>query len=166
MKNFTEHINKAVKALSEFPNDVAIIAADLFDQNFERESFFGQAWKPSEYVKNKRSGGKLLQKSGRLRRSIRYQVRGKNIVFTSSVPYAEIHNQGGTINHPGGTAYFFNKAKGETIWISNRKAAGKNYPRTKKHDINMPKRQFIGNSPQLKKAIEMELDRVFKGLGF
>lgn len=166
MKNFTEHINKVIKELSSFTKDVAILAADLFDQNFERESFFGQAWKPSQYVKAKRQGGKLLQKSGRLRRSIKYQFKGNNIVFTSNVPYAEIHNQGGTINHPGGTAYFYNKNKGETIWVSNRKAVGKNYPRTKKHNIDMPKRQFIGDSIQLKKEIENELNQLFKNLGF
>jgi phage gpG-like protein len=157
---FKEDFIKIQKGLANFPKSVAILAADLFDRNFENQNFFGVAWQPSKYVQNTRSGGKLLIGKGRLRRSIKYRVNGQNIVFSSDVAYAEIHNEGGTIHHPGGTAYF--KNKGQTIWVSNRKAAGKNYPRTKPHNIEMPQRQFIGSHPQLTKEIEKELNDIFK----
>jgi phage gpG-like protein len=164
MNEFTGKLNRLENSLANFPQKVAILAADLFDQNFEKQSFFGIPWKPSKYVETRRSGGKLLIGTGRLRRSIKYQLSGNKIIFKSDAPYAEIHNEGGTIKHPGGTAYF--KKKGETIWVSNRKAAGKNYPRTKPHNIEIPQRQFIGSHPQLTKEIEVELDKLFKKAGF
>lgn len=164
MLGFKGDLKKLEAGLIAFPKSVAILAADLFDRNFENQSFFGQAWTPSKYVQKTRGGGKLLIKKGRLRRSIKYKVNGQNIFFTSNVPYAEIHNEGGTIKHPGGTAYF--KKKGQTIWVKNTKAAGKNYPRTRPHDIPIPQRQFIGEHAQLTVEIEKELDEMFKNLGF
>ena len=158
MKNeFTQHLKQLETLFQNLPQDIAVLAADEFDRNFERQSFFGNKWKPSEYVKRTRSGGKLLVKTGALRLSIAYKIIGARIEFSSRLPYAQIHNQGGVINHPGGTAYF--KKKGETIWISNRKAAGKNYPRTKPHKINIPQRQFVGEHPKLDKMIEEEIEQ-------
>lgn len=157
MKNeFTQHLKQLETLFQNLPQDIAVLTADEFDRNFERESFFGAAWNPSEYVKRTRSGGKLLAKTGALRRSVKYKIIGTRIEFSSRLPYAQIHNQGGVINHPGGTAYF--KKKGETIWISNRKAAGKKYPRTKAHKINIPQRQFVGAHPKLDKMIEKEIE--------
>ena len=159
-------LNKDLKELAKRFKEkaldaVKVLAVDEFDKNFERESFFGEKWKPSEYVKRTRSGGKLLMKDGHLRKSIQKPtISGDKIIFTSNVPYAEIHNEGGTIKHPGGTAYL--KKKGETIWISNRKAAGKKFPRTRAHDIKIPQRQFIGEHKKLDKMIEDEIDSVIK----
>ena len=150
---------KLLEKVAGFQKSVAVLAADEFDKNFERQSFFGQSWPTSEYVKRTRGGGKLLMHSSRLRRSIKYQVKGNMIVFSSNAPYAEIHNEGGKINHPGGTAY---KQKGETIWVSNRAARGKKYPRTKPHNIEIPQRQFMGDHRQLQKEIEKEFDNLFK----
>jgi phage gpG-like protein len=161
MKEIKQDIVRMIGVVTGFSSRVATIANDLFDQNLERESFFGQSWPVSEYVKKTRSGGKMLQKTGRLRRSIKYKQYGNVIIFSSNAPYAEIHNEGGTIKHPGGTAYFYNKNKGETIWVSNRAARGKKYPRTRPHNIEMPQRQFIGDHRQLQKEIEKELDRLF-----
>jgi phage gpG-like protein len=154
MIDFKKEIGKIEDLLRNFPRDVAVLAADLFDQNFETQSFFGDNWPVSEYVKKMRPDGKLLWKTRRLRRSIRYKVSGQIVIFESNVPYAEIHNLGGTINHPGGTAYSYNSKKNETIWISNRKASGKSYPRTKPHEIEMPQRQFIGEHEVLTREIE------------
>lgn len=90
------------------------------------------------YILRTRSGGKLLHDQGRLRNSIKANISGFNISFSSNVPYAETHNQGGTKKHPRGTAYF--KKQGETIRVSNRAAKGKKFPRAKPNDINMPQR--------------------------
>ncbi|OQY03233.1 MAG: hypothetical protein B6I20_05500 [Bacteroidetes bacterium 4572_117] len=155
---FQNSLRRLESVFEHMVSDVAVLAADQFDQNFERQSFFGQKWEPSEYVKRTRPGGSLLVKSGHLRRSIKKQISGSRITFISNAPYAEIHNQGGTINHPGGTAFF--KKKGQTIWVSNRKAMGKKYPRTKPHKIEMPQRQFIGDHPKLEKMIEKEIEDI------
>lgn len=75
-------------------SDIKVELADEFDRNFERKGFFGRAWKPSKFD-NKR--GTLMMLSGRLRRSIRAQVSGSAVSFSSSEAYAAIHNEGGEI---------------------------------------------------------------------
>ncbi|MBN1250675.1 MAG: phage virion morphogenesis protein [Bacteroidales bacterium] len=160
MNNALKYIEQLEDAFQNIIKDVAVLAADEFDKNFKKQSFFGEKWKPSDYVKRTRQGGSLLQKTGSLRRSINYNFKGDKIVFSSNITYAEIHNEGGIIKHPGGTAYF--KKKGKTTWESNRKASGEDYPRTKAHDINMPQRQFIGGHPKLDKMIEKEIDNIIE----
>ena len=161
-KDFIQDLKRLESELQHLPKDVAVLAADEFDLNFARESFFGRVWQASDYVKKTRSGGKLLQHTGKLRKSIKHKVQGSRIEFYSNLDYANIHNEGGTVKHPGGTAYF--KKKGETIWVSNRKAAGKNYRRTKAHNIKIPQRQFIGEHPELDKMIENEVYEIFKSV--
>lgn len=156
--------------MSNIAKDIAILAADEFDKNFDRQAFFNEKWKSSKYVQKEnaemsRKAGKsrkrkILQKSGALRKSIRYVINGKTITFGSSVKYAQIHNEGGTFTHPGGTAFF--KKGNKFIWISNRKAYGKKYPRTKEHIIEIPKRQFVGEHPMLDKMIENEIINTIK----
>ena len=74
--------------------DVAMELSDEFDRNFERKAFFDKEWKQTEISNSK---GSLMMRSGKLRRSIRYSVRENQILFSSSLPYASIHNEGGTI---------------------------------------------------------------------
>lgn len=75
-------------------NDLRVELSDEFDRNFERGSFFGtQKWPRST-----RPGAKSpLVDSGALRRSIRGRVSGNSVSFSSSLPYASIHNEGGII---------------------------------------------------------------------
>lgn len=62
------------------------------------------------------------------------------------VPYARIHELGGTINHPGGTPYFIND-EGKAVFVSKANA-DPDLPRTKPHPIKIPARPYIG--PALK----------------
>ena len=73
--------------------DVRIELSEEFDRNFEKKSFFSEKWK------RKRSPGNqsLLIRTSALRRSIRGQIAGKTISFSSSLAYASIHNNGGEI---------------------------------------------------------------------
>lgn len=166
MSRYTQQFIRDLKTLSRalqgVVQDVAVLAADAFDKNFETQSFFGQPWQPSKYVERENAlKGKsrfLLQKTGKLRKSIRYGTAGNMIRFYSNMAYAAIHNEGGIISHPGGTAYFYDKKKGQPVWISNRKAFGKNYPRTKPHTIDIPQRQFLGNHKLLEKIIKDHIE--------
>jgi len=154
---FKVHLNGILTRLEMLPDKIATESADLFDQNFEQEGFFGNKWKQSmrtyRYEIRGEKNGKTLQDRGALRKSIQYTVNGNTIVFTSNVPYASIHNEGGVIKHPGGTAYT-NILGGASFFISNLGAAGHDYKRTKPHDIPMPQRQFVGGHPALLAAIE------------
>ena len=175
-RQFIRQLTELSKALKFITRDIAVMADDLFDQNFQNESFFGEPWRPSKYVDrenaNRGKSRNLLQNKGHLRKSIRYNVSQNSILFYSNLPYADIHNAGGTINHPGGTAYFYNKKRGKAIWVSNRNAQryerlyGDKMPRTKPHDIPIPQRQFVGDHKRLEseiaELIEKEIFKAFK----
>lgn len=74
--------------------EIKIRAASEFDKNFRRKAFFEKKWKP----RKRDSRGSLMYVTGRLSRSIRGVVNDRSVSFTSSTPYASIHNAGGTIN--------------------------------------------------------------------
>lgn len=66
---------------------------------------------------------------------------------TGDLRYGMLHEKGGTIKHPGGTAY--RMIKGRAMFVSNEKAQayftknGHELPRTKPHKIKMKKRPFL-----------------------
>lgn len=103
-------------------------------------------------VKNKLTNQVLNVRSGDLRRSIFSRVNnekdyvGGDVASSGDVKYAAIHEFGGTIKHPGGTAYLVTQRG--AIFISNAKAAAmKTDPkRTRPHDIPMPERSFLRSS--------------------
>lgn len=102
-------------------------------------------------VIRKLNGEVLKVRSGQLRRSIFHrviqdanQVIGK-VGSSGDVPYAAIHEFGGTIHHPGGTAYFYNSKEGRIAFVSNAKAR-ETMRRTRPHPIHMPERSFLRSS--------------------
>jgi len=155
-------------------NDVAVEAADEFDRNFERKGFFNQKW-PTTKIHNSR--GTLLNRSGNLRRSIKYTVSGGMIKFTSSLPYASIHNQGGEIVVTAKMKKFFwamyyKSSGGITTKASGSESKSKrNVKLTAEAEkwkgfalmkvgqkIKIQKRQFIGNHPDITKAVKSIVD--------
>jgi len=84
--------------------------------------------------------------SGRLKRSIRkLKITKNNVTIGTDVPYAQIHNEGGQIS------------KVANIKAHSRKRNAREH-RVKTHtrnvNINIPKRQFLGNSQAMTKKIE------------
>lgn len=77
--------------------DISVKLGDEFDRNFEREAFFNEKWARRKFNDDESRG--LLAGEGTLRRTIKDEasVTDHSVVFTSSVPYAVIHNEGGTI---------------------------------------------------------------------
>ena len=78
-------------------SDMRVELSEEFDRNFERKAFFSDKWKRRA---NPNAKGSLLIVTGTLRRSIRSEVRGNGVRFSSAVPYASIHNEGGTGTKP------------------------------------------------------------------
>lgn len=66
---------------------------------------------------------------------------------TGDLRYGMLHENGGTIKHPGGTAY--RMRKGRPVFVSNEKAqayftkTGRELPRTKPHSITIPARPYL-----------------------
>lgn len=120
-------------------SDMRVELSEEFDKNFERKAFFSDKWKQRQYKNPK---GSLLLVTGTLRRSIRAEVQGNGVRFTSAVPYASIHNEGGTGVKPV-KAHTRKSKKGKTYQV---KAHTRNF--------KMPQRQFIGDGKETTEIIK------------
>lgn len=105
--------------------------------------------------------------TGALANSIEVEREGPllaRVVVNS--PYGAIQELGGTIHHPGGTAYFFKD--GKPVFVGKRaSAAFYQLPVTQPHEITLPERPYMrpaaqknekGGKALMKKAV----DRVLK----
>lgn len=146
-------------------NDIKVELADEFDRNFERKGFFGQSWRPRKFE----SKGTILMQTGNLRRSIRAKVSGNVVIFSSSLPYAAIHNEGGTITVTAKMKKYFwakyaeaernKKSKHVTGAASFYKAMALKKIGSK---IEIPERRFIGWSPEVEQACETIIVEAWK----
>ena len=75
--------------------DIKVEFDEEFDRNFERKAFFDEKEWPERKFDD--GVGSLRQRTGGLRRSIRSRKRRGELVYSSSRPYARIHNEGGEI---------------------------------------------------------------------
>lgn len=119
--------------------DMRVELSEEFDKNFERKAFFTDKWKKRA---NPNAKGTLLMVSGTMRRSIKSEVRENGVRFSSAVPYASIHNEGGT-GTKSVKAHTRRGKKGKTHQV-------KAHMRT----FKMPQRQFIGDGDRTKEIIK------------
>ena len=158
------------KTIRNILNDIRVVLGDEFDRNFERQGFFNEAWQRRKSPI--REGGSILKDSGRLRRSIKSQISNDNITFYSSLPYAEIHNEGGMITvtarmkryfwakYMEATGSFGRKKNGQlrqdkrNMRLSNEAEYWKFMALMKVGKvIKIPQRQFLGHSPEVEKTV-------------
>lgn len=150
--------------IRDFIKDVKVELDDEFDRNFERKAFFDEPWKPTK-IHN--SQGSLMMRSGMLRRSIASTAGADNITYTSSVPYASIHNEGGTITVTQKMKSFFwamyYKTSGAVSGQGSERDVRMNAEAMKwkglalmrvGHKMKIEQRQFIGNHPVVNASIE------------
>jgi phage gpG-like protein len=144
--NFQQFTDKTLK-------DIEVKATELFDRNFEQQGFFGTKWAAR---KNGSNGRAILMGVGRLRRGVKTPKRsGNTIVWNIDVPYAKIHNEGGTIKATQSVRPFSRTIKGREQKVRAF---------TRSVNIKMPQRQFIGDHPQLNQAVEVIVSRNAKKL--
>lgn len=86
---------KVERFISLTLKDIGTKIGEEFDRNFEREAFFNEHWARRKYNDDESRG--LLTRTGALRRSIKTETTGHSVVFSSDLPYAAIHNEGGAI---------------------------------------------------------------------
>lgn len=137
--------------------------AEVEAVNFSKERFVRKNWVDSKrqpwdawsksYAESDRHGASLLigKKSGRLKRSIR-KLRGTatTVVIGTDVPYAEIHNEGGTINKSTRVRAHRRTRKGKTTYVQAH---------SRKMNLTMPQRRFIGESALLSRRMERKLQK-------
>lgn len=174
-------MNKEVgKILSRILNDIRVEMTDEFDRNFERESFFGEAWQRRRSPT--RPGGHILVNTGRLRRSIQSRTTENSITFFTNEPYAAIHNEGGEIvvtekmkryfwhKYYEATGSFGRKKDGSrrndkrTLQLSEEAEFWK-FMALKKAGttIRIPRRRFLGTSPEVEDAVRGIIEKNLRG---
>jgi phage gpG-like protein len=149
--------------------DLKVELSDEFDKNFERQAFFSEAWQRRRSPL--RPGGTTLVDTGALRRSIGSRIEGDSIIFTTSLPYAAIHNEGGEIEVTAKMRRFFWAKYYEASGAFGRRKDGslRQDKRTRQlstaaefwkcmalmkvgHKIRIPKRAFLGFSPEVEQS--------------
>lgn len=133
----------ANKLKADILNDMRVELSDEFDANFERKGFFSQKWKPRAHDYPR---GSLLLVTGAMRRSAQGRVEGDGVRFSSSLAYAEIHNEGGTGQKPV-KAHTRKSRKGKVYTV-----------RAHTRKFSMPERRFIGDGPDTQRIIRTVID--------
>lgn len=112
--------------------------------NFRLQGFMGntfQRWLPrkkSKWGKRDRSGAAILIGTGRLRRSIRIiRLNADSVTIGSDVKYARAHNEGMSLG-------LIQTVKGYSTRGGVARSA-----HTRRINMRIPRRQFMGNSPYL-----------------
>lgn len=155
--------------------DIQVELGDEFDQNFERQAFFSQAW--ARRKSPTRPGSLILVDSGDLRRSVRSEIKESSIVFFSDLPYAAIHNEGGEIKVTARMKRYFWHKYYSTAGSFGRKKNGslrndkRNRQLTDESDfwkamalmkvgstIKIPQRKFLGTSPEVEAAVRQIIE--------
>jgi phage gpG-like protein len=168
----------AHKFLHNFLSDLRVELLDEFDQNFERKAFFDQQWKDTK-MPNRR--GSLMMRTGALRRSIMASSNDQQIVFSSSLPYASIHNEGGVITVTEKMKKYFwamyYKSSGAVSTTKKGEARNTNRNKTMALEasywkamalkkvgskIKIEQRQFIGEHREVDMCVVRVLDRNLK----
>jgi phage gpG-like protein len=140
----------------------AIVAVNFSKERFVKKDWVNetsQKWKD----RKKPDKGSLLLKSGRLKRSIRKisQV-GSLVEIGTDVPYAKIHNEGGTISKTVRVrSHTRNRTKNKISAKTGRKLKGRVSTGTitiqahsRKMNLKIDQRQFLGQSTELNRRLQ------------
>lgn len=196
-KDYIKLIEQHKKELGELmrrklPVIVGRMAKDHYQDNFRKGGFVNNGLQKWPVTKRQRAGGDsasatygpLLSGRNHLFGSIKYVPGDYRVKVANEVPYAAIHNEGGTAN-PTVTpkmrrfawAMYYkvsgkkkNKKKNKKAGTQENAAGGvwKALALTKKQklSIKIPKRRFLGESAELTKKInektEQEITKILK----
>jgi hypothetical protein len=164
--------------LKQTLTDIKVKLGEEFDRNFERKAFFDEKWPATKLTYHR---GSLMMCTGRLRKSLLSpKVTSNDIIWSSSLPYADIHNNGGEIRVTPQMRKFFWAKYYQTSSATTKKKNGEasSSARNRKLSIEaeqwkalalkpigsiikIEKRQFIGSHPQVDKHIKEVINHNF-----
>ena len=171
--------------LKQILTDVKVKLSEEFDKNFQRKAFFDKNWANTKHPNNR---GSLMLRTGNLRRSLlNPRVQNMSITWSSSMPYAALHNEGGTITVTAKMKKFFwamfYKNNGAIMMKRDRSGnvVERNTARNRRLSgeagkwkamalmkigtkIKIEQRQFIGHHPNIDQMVQTILDRNFAEL--
>lgn len=164
MQNTIGDIKQALaKVLPTLPHKMGVVAVEFSMEAFKKEAWVGSAWKPRQSDKDNKGRG-ILVKSGTLKRSIRItsETRDSTTIGTDVI-YAKVHNEGSneSVQVPAHLRTINLKAVGKGKQEKPKQVQVKAHSRK----MNMPKRQFMGASPELTKRLtNMVQSEIMKNL--
>ena len=167
--------------LKQTLTDIKVKLREEFDRNFERKAFFDEKWPATKLTYHR---GSLMMRTGRLRKSLLSpKVTSNGIIWSSSLPYADIHNNGGEMRVTPQMRKFFWAKYYQTSSATTKKKNGEasSSARNRKLSIEaeqwkalalkpigsiikIEKRQFIGSHPQVDKHIKEVINHNFEEL--
>jgi phage gpG-like protein len=160
-EEFKKRLSDMKKGFKEFydaagPAIAGNTAVRLFKENFQTESFFGRKWQDVKRRQNDRNF-KTLKRGKNKGQKRAVNAAGQRKILT------------GETGDLGRSIQVKEAADGHAVIWANPSAFGSKQPYGAVHNeglragrgagFRMPKRQFIGDHPQLRKAIADELDR-------
>jgi len=175
IRNIKKIANGFEKLEKQLPTLAGGWAVAQFKRSFRRQGFIQnrtvQKWPERKRNPGRKRRGRraVLVQSGRLRRSIRVTEKGRtNVNLGTDVPYARIHNEGGTINQ----SISITPKMRKFFWAMFYKTGDVKYKYMAlkrgniQRSIDMPKRQFMGFSKfvqdYIEKNIEKEVEEVLR----
>lgn len=140
---------------------LGIEALHFIDDNFEDSAWHGEVtedW-PKRKKEPKGLQRKLLVDTAALRTGFAQENTGDASIITNDLPYAKIHNEGGTINMPSRAVILnYTGEKGGKLKLASVKNEEHQRKITEirrgtrgEHKIEIPSRRFIDDSPVLDK---------------
>lgn len=171
--DFFKHLEKVNRPafLRKMTSEAGVLAVNFSKERFRYKNWLGKTrehWKKRQ----RKDRGSLMAKSGRLKRSIRKISQGNYyVIIGTDVPYAQIHNEGGTIKETVNVKAHTRKItirarKIDRVTGRSRRAAksvGEKISKVRAHrrrmNTRMPKRQFLGESAFLIRKIERHMSR-------
>lgn len=164
MSTFKE-IRAKIKTLPEkvkqqAPHVIAETATEYYRNAFREKGWNGTAWPNAQ---RDPGNGSLMVRSGELQASIRpSKITTREVVISGgspTVPYAQIHNEGGTVKQiptPKQRKFFWAMEKGANPEGAKLGGWGR-MAIAKELTINIPQRKFMGNSTILNRKIKERL---------
>ena len=192
IKDFSELIKSQSRELDklmrrQLPIKVGRMAKDHYQENFRQGGFVNGGLQKWPVTKRQLSGstrapasyGPLLSGRNHLFSSIKYVPGDYRVMVSNDLPYAAIHNQGGTISttvtpkmrrfawymyyNTSGSSPKGQKVKKKSPAQSASPQAEfwRNLALTRKQKltVKIPKRQFIGKSEELTKSINEKIEQ-------
>jgi len=169
LRDFMRKMEAVSKAYDRMPNEIAAIAVKFSKDRFRDQAWLDTTRHPWKQRASSRPGKRrsqtLLVDKGRLKRSIRkISASPTRVVIGTDVAYAQIHNEGGTLNSVVTVrqhnvksyrrkAYTRQRAgRSESIKAQNiRGHSVKTHQR--KMNTRIPARPFIGQSEALERQL-------------
>lgn len=156
------------QTLMRLPLICGNLAVNFFKTRFRAQGWYDRGfepWQPRKATKNK--GRAILTKTRRLERSIRIiQLTRDTSTIGTDAPYARVHNEGfrGTVTV---RAFSRNRYVRQRVVVTTRsgkqrnqtatRAAGATTVRSHTRQMNMPRRQYMGDSAYLRQIEERKI---------